>query len=89
MGEHIDDLQSVIRTVRQAIFDLPTAGADVPRVRTSLAQMVTALTADAPLMVPSGWPGRWTTYPLIWLCTPVRCRARPSVTRCGTPMPMN
>ena len=51
MGEHIDDLQSVIRTVRQAIFDLPTAAADLPRVRTSLAQLVTALTADAPLMV--------------------------------------
>ncbi|HZM67024.1 MAG TPA: GAF domain-containing protein [Nakamurella sp.] len=51
MGEHVDDLQSVIRTVRQAIFDLPTPAADLPRVRTSLAQLVTALTADAPLMV--------------------------------------
>jgi GAF domain-containing protein len=51
MVEHVDQVQSVIREVRQAIFDLPSAGADFPRVRTSLAQMITSLTADAPQRV--------------------------------------
>ncbi len=51
MEEHIEQVQSVIREVRQAIFALPLPRATFPRVRTSIAHMITSLTVDSPQAV--------------------------------------
>jgi signal transduction histidine kinase len=48
-GDHIDQLQGVVRQLRQAIFDGQPGPAVPPQLRTSLMQMITLLTAGSPL----------------------------------------
>jgi signal transduction histidine kinase len=49
LTEHIDQLQEVIHDIRTAIFNLQADPADVPRLRTTLHDVVTELTDDTPL----------------------------------------
>ena len=49
LAEHIDLLHQVIQDIRTAIFDLQVGPADAPRLRTRLHEVITELTADAPL----------------------------------------
>jgi len=48
-GDHIDQLQGVVRQLRQAISDGLPGPAVPPQLRTSLMQMITVLTAGSPL----------------------------------------
>ena len=47
--EHIDQLHEVIQDIRTAIFDLQTGMGDTPGLRARLHEVITELTADAPL----------------------------------------
>jgi signal transduction histidine kinase len=49
LAEHIDQLHTVIQDIRTAIFDLHTDPTDTPRLRTTLHEAITELTADASL----------------------------------------
>jgi signal transduction histidine kinase len=49
LTEHIDQLHDVIQEIRTAIFDLQTGPADKPRLRSILHELITELTAEAPL----------------------------------------
>ena len=48
-GDHIDQLQEVVRQLRRAIFGMEPGPAVPPRLRTSLMQMITMLTRGSPL----------------------------------------
>ena len=48
-GDHIDQLQEVVRELRRAIFGMEPGPAVPPRLRTSLMQMITMLTRGSPL----------------------------------------
>lgn len=49
LNDHIDQLHDVIQEIRTAIFDLQTDPAATTRLRSTLHEMITDLTADAPL----------------------------------------
>jgi signal transduction histidine kinase len=49
LAEHIDQLHNVIQDIRTAIFDLQAGSAETPRLRTTLHEAITELTADASL----------------------------------------
>jgi len=48
-GDHIDQLQEVVRHLRRAIFGMEPGPAVPPRLRTSLMQLITMLTRGSPL----------------------------------------
>jgi signal transduction histidine kinase len=49
LAEHIDQLHNVIQDIRTAIFDLHAGPSHTPRLRTTLHEAITELTADASL----------------------------------------
>jgi len=49
LTEHIDQLQEVIHDVRTAIFNLQADPAEAPRLRSTLGDVITELTADTAL----------------------------------------
>jgi signal transduction histidine kinase len=49
LAEHIDQLHNVIQDIRTAIFDLHAGPSHTPRLRTTLQEAITELTADASL----------------------------------------
>jgi signal transduction histidine kinase len=50
LSEHIDQLHEVIQDIRTAIFDLQTVPSDRPKLRSTLHDAITELTADTPLL---------------------------------------
>jgi signal transduction histidine kinase len=50
LAEHIDQLHEVIQDIRTAIFDLQTVPGDRPKLRSTLHDAITELTADTPLL---------------------------------------
>ena len=49
LTDHIDQLHDVIQEIRTAIFDLQTGPAETPRLRSILHELISELTAEAPL----------------------------------------
>jgi signal transduction histidine kinase len=49
LAEHIDQLHNVIQDIRTAIFDLHAGPSHTPRLRTTLHEAITELTAEASL----------------------------------------
>jgi signal transduction histidine kinase len=49
LTDHIDQLHDVIQEIRAAIFDLQTGPAETPRLRSILHELISELTAEAPL----------------------------------------
>ena len=49
LAEHIDQMHGVIQEIRTAIFDLQTAPAETPRLRSTLNELISQLTQDAPV----------------------------------------
>ena len=47
LTDHIDQLQEVIQEIRTAIFDLQADPADAPKLRGTLHELITELTAEA------------------------------------------
>ena len=49
LAEHIDQLHDVIQEIRTTIFDLQADPEDAPKLRTTLHELITELTAEAQL----------------------------------------